>query len=121
MAPGQTLLDGALNGKVETEDCTWCLVNGGTELNVMLTKQNAAGPWSYVELWSGDISVTADETIHESMDIELCCYKYVRSVRHLSSLSGSCNTKLDVRSSTMSRCARLVLTQESDKWTALLK
>lgn len=44
MPRGQTLLDGALNGKVETEDCTWCLVNGGTELNVMLTKQNAAGP-----------------------------------------------------------------------------
>ena len=38
------MLDGALNGKVETEDCTWCLVNDGTELNVMLTKQNAAGP-----------------------------------------------------------------------------
>lgn len=29
--------------QVETEDCTWCLVNGGMELNVMLTKQNA--PW----------------------------------------------------------------------------
>ena len=42
-ARGQTLLDGALNGKVETEDCTWCLVNGGTELNVMLTKQNDPG------------------------------------------------------------------------------
>lgn len=45
-ANGQTLLDGALNGKVETEDCTWCLVNGGTELNVMLTKQNESDKWT---------------------------------------------------------------------------
>jgi len=45
-ANGQTLLDGLLNGKVETEDCTWCLVNGGTELNVMLTKQNESDKWT---------------------------------------------------------------------------
>jgi len=45
-ANGKTLLEGALNGKVETEDCTWCLVNGGTELNVMLTKQNENDKWT---------------------------------------------------------------------------
>ena len=28
--------------EVETDDCTWCLVNGGTELNVMLTKRDDA-------------------------------------------------------------------------------
>lgn len=29
--------------QVDTEFCTWCLVSGGTELNVMLTKQNVGG------------------------------------------------------------------------------
>ncbi|CAE7483588.1 unnamed protein product [Symbiodinium natans] len=45
LAGGKTLLDGTLGGKVETDECTWCLVNGGTELNVMLTKQNEKDNW----------------------------------------------------------------------------
>lgn len=45
LASGKTLLDGTLGGKVETDECTWCLVNGGTELNVMLTKQSEKDNW----------------------------------------------------------------------------
>lgn len=43
---GDTLLQGSLQGKVEAEDCTWCLVNSGSELNVMLTKQNEKDQWA---------------------------------------------------------------------------
>lgn len=42
---GNVLLDGGLAGKVDTDDCTWCLAGGGTELQVMLTKQNAKDNW----------------------------------------------------------------------------
>merc|ERR1740117_1155684 len=42
---GDALLDGGLGGKVDTDDCTWCLASGGTELQVMLTKQNAKSTW----------------------------------------------------------------------------
>jgi len=43
---GETLLDGGIAGKVDTDDCTWCLANGGSELQVMLTKQNAKDNWA---------------------------------------------------------------------------
>jgi hypothetical protein len=43
---GDALLDGSLAGKIDTDDCTWCLASGGTELQVMLTKQNAKENWS---------------------------------------------------------------------------
>ncbi|CAK9038234.1 unnamed protein product [Durusdinium trenchii] len=43
---GDTLLQGSLQGKVEAEGCTWCLVNSGSELNVMLTKQNEKDQWA---------------------------------------------------------------------------
>lgn len=43
---GDALLDGSLGGKVDTDDCTWCLAGGGTELQVMLTKQKP-------DNWSG--------------------------------------------------------------------
>merc|ERR1712194_747832 len=33
---GDALLDGGLGGKVDTDDCTWCLASGGTELQVKL-------------------------------------------------------------------------------------
>jgi len=36
-----TLLEGALGGKVETDECTWCLASAGAELQVMLTKKEA--------------------------------------------------------------------------------
>lgn len=37
---GSSLMDGKLGGQVDTDDCTWCLANGGSELQVMLTKNN---------------------------------------------------------------------------------
>jgi len=42
---GESLLDGALMGQVDTDDCTWCLSGGGTELQVMLTKNNEKDNW----------------------------------------------------------------------------
>jgi len=42
---GSSLLEGSLGGKVETEECTWCLASGGTELQVMLTKKDASQNW----------------------------------------------------------------------------
>ena len=36
---GKPVLDAKLAGKVETDECTWCLVAGG-ELQVMLTKKD---------------------------------------------------------------------------------
>merc|ERR1712124_216417 len=36
---GFPLLEGNLGGPVEVDECTWCLVNGGWELQVMLTKK----------------------------------------------------------------------------------
>merc|ERR1719272_1470179 len=35
---GETTLDGALGGKVDVDDCTWCLTPERDELQVMLTK-----------------------------------------------------------------------------------
>merc|ERR1719183_419300 len=35
---GESLLDGNLGGKVEVDDCTWCLTPAKDELQVMLTK-----------------------------------------------------------------------------------
>merc|ERR1719162_2268269 len=43
---GDALLDGGLAGKVDTDDCTWCLASGGAELQVMLTKHNAKDNWN---------------------------------------------------------------------------
>lgn len=43
---GSSLLDGSLGGKVDTDECTWCVANGGKELQVMLTKKNAKDVWS---------------------------------------------------------------------------
>lgn len=40
-----TLLDGALGGKVETDECTWCLASAGAELQVMLTKKEEKENW----------------------------------------------------------------------------
>merc|ERR1719174_2209249 len=37
---GKSLLDGSLSGEVDVEECTWCLAGGGSELQVMLTKNN---------------------------------------------------------------------------------
>ncbi|CAJ1347430.1 unnamed protein product [Effrenium voratum] len=45
LALGKNLLDGSLGGKVDTDCCTWYLVNGGTELNLTLTKQNEKETW----------------------------------------------------------------------------
>ncbi|CAE8681750.1 unnamed protein product [Polarella glacialis] len=42
---GVIMLDGALKGTVEVDECTWCLAPGGTELQVMLTKQSE-GDWA---------------------------------------------------------------------------
>ncbi|CAE8679320.1 unnamed protein product [Polarella glacialis] len=42
---GVTMLDGALRGTVGVDECTWCLAPGGTELQVMLTKQSE-GDWA---------------------------------------------------------------------------
>eukprot|EP00747_Dinoflagellata_sp_TGD_P034060 gnl/TRDRNA2_/TRDRNA2_137028_c0_seq2.p1 gnl/TRDRNA2_/TRDRNA2_137028_c0~~gnl/TRDRNA2_/TRDRNA2_137028_c0_seq2.p1 ORF type:complete len:561 (+),score=138.59 gnl/TRDRNA2_/TRDRNA2_137028_c0_seq2:125-1684(+) len=42
---GDLLLDGSLCGKVEVDECTWCLPNGGRELQVTLTKQNGDSRW----------------------------------------------------------------------------
>merc|ERR1719223_2669260 len=35
---GESVLDGALHGKVEVDECTWCLNPGKDELQVMLTQ-----------------------------------------------------------------------------------
>eukprot|EP00927_Polykrikos_kofoidii_P066602 TRINITY_DN6216_c1_g1_i3.p1 TRINITY_DN6216_c1_g1~~TRINITY_DN6216_c1_g1_i3.p1 ORF type:complete len:554 (+),score=142.94 TRINITY_DN6216_c1_g1_i3:155-1663(+) len=42
---GTPLLDGALGGKVEVEECTWCIASAGSELQVMLTKRDAKDHW----------------------------------------------------------------------------
>ena len=39
---GASLLGGKLFGQVDTDDCVWCLVNGGTKLQMMLTKSNCS-------------------------------------------------------------------------------
>mmetsp|Transcript_44929 Transcript_44929/g.103855 ORF Transcript_44929/g.103855 Transcript_44929/m.103855 type:complete len:523 (-) Transcript_44929:217-1785(-) len=44
-AHGTSLLDGALGGQVDTDECTWCIAGGGTELQVMLTKKNGDESW----------------------------------------------------------------------------
>lgn len=41
-ASGESLLDGALMGEVDVDDCNWCLASGGSELQVMLTKKKEA-------------------------------------------------------------------------------
>ena len=41
---GEAILDGKTFGKLEVEDCTWVLADGGTELQVMLTKK-VEEPW----------------------------------------------------------------------------
>jgi len=40
---GKSLLDGSLSGEVDVEECTWCLAGSGSELQVMLTKNNTTG------------------------------------------------------------------------------
>merc|ERR1712127_655966 len=35
---GESIIDGKLSGKVEVDDCTWCLSPDRTELQVMLTQ-----------------------------------------------------------------------------------
>merc|ERR1712032_547937 len=35
---GETVIDGALGGKVETDECTWCFSPAKDELQVMLPK-----------------------------------------------------------------------------------
>merc|ERR1719229_2201119 len=35
---GEAVLDGTLFGKVEVDECTWCLTSGKDELQVMLTQ-----------------------------------------------------------------------------------
>jgi len=42
---GNSMLDGTLAGRVDLDDCTWCLTNGGQELQVMLTKQDGSSSW----------------------------------------------------------------------------
>lgn len=42
---GESLLNGPLGGEVDVEECTWCLAAGGTELQVMLTKNNSKDAW----------------------------------------------------------------------------
>jgi hypothetical protein len=42
---GASLFNGSLAGKIDTDECFWCLACGGTELQVMLTKQNAMENW----------------------------------------------------------------------------
>mmetsp|Transcript_48507 Transcript_48507/g.105710 ORF Transcript_48507/g.105710 Transcript_48507/m.105710 type:complete len:115 (-) Transcript_48507:106-450(-) len=37
---GAIVIDGALGGTVEVDECTWCIAPGGLELQVMLTKQS---------------------------------------------------------------------------------
>ncbi|CAE8595415.1 unnamed protein product, partial [Polarella glacialis] len=39
---GVVLLEGDLGGTVEVDECTWCLGPGGSDLQVMLTKQSEA-------------------------------------------------------------------------------
>mmetsp|Transcript_36574 Transcript_36574/g.87562 ORF Transcript_36574/g.87562 Transcript_36574/m.87562 type:complete len:118 (-) Transcript_36574:340-693(-) len=41
---GESLIDSALAGTIEVDECTWCLAPGGAELQVMLTKQRE-GEW----------------------------------------------------------------------------
>jgi len=43
---GETLLDGTTGGKVEVDDCTWCLSPDRTELQVMLTKMDEKDSWN---------------------------------------------------------------------------
>jgi len=43
---GSRVLDGQLGGKVDVDDCTWCLASGGSELHVMLTKKDAKDKWA---------------------------------------------------------------------------
>eukprot|EP00928_Gymnodinium_smaydae_P071333 TRINITY_DN54956_c0_g1_i1.p1 TRINITY_DN54956_c0_g1~~TRINITY_DN54956_c0_g1_i1.p1 ORF type:complete len:552 (+),score=127.13 TRINITY_DN54956_c0_g1_i1:55-1656(+) len=45
-AHDKVLLDGPLGGAVDTDDCTWCIAGGGSELQVMLTKKNSSETWS---------------------------------------------------------------------------
>jgi len=40
---GEVVLDGALAGGVDVDECTWCIAPGGKELQVMLTKQDGTG------------------------------------------------------------------------------
>jgi len=42
---GESLLSGSLGGEVDAEECTWTLANGGSELQVMLTKKNEKDSW----------------------------------------------------------------------------
>merc|ERR1711957_577972 len=39
---GEVMMDGALGGAVEVDECTWCIAPDGNELQVMLTKQEEA-------------------------------------------------------------------------------
>merc|ERR1719188_2185473 len=41
---GEAVIDRALAGTVEVDECTWCLAPQGVELQVMLTKQKD-GAW----------------------------------------------------------------------------
>lgn len=45
---GDSILSGPLAGDVEVDECTWCLVGGGSELQVMLTKSNAKDKWKTI-------------------------------------------------------------------------
>lgn len=36
---GETIIDGKLNGMIDVDECTWCILSGGTEVEVMLTKE----------------------------------------------------------------------------------
>ncbi|CAK0900586.1 unnamed protein product, partial [Prorocentrum cordatum] len=38
-----TLLDGTLGGKVDTDDCAWCLASAGSELQVCVFKRKCTG------------------------------------------------------------------------------
>ena len=42
----ETLLKGVLEQHVDVDGCSWCLVNNGLELQVMLTKKDAQHQWS---------------------------------------------------------------------------
>merc|ERR1719329_603278 len=44
---GETVIDGALGGKVEVDECTWCFSPDKAELQVMLTKvEGKTEKWS---------------------------------------------------------------------------
>merc|ERR1712195_358896 len=44
---GETIIDGNLGGKVETDECTWCFSPTKDELTVMLTKvEGKTDAWS---------------------------------------------------------------------------